>query len=200
MKKSLVVLTGLFFLLLWTGAANAELIKIGTANYNGSNYNLIWDPDNNGNSVVWLDYTNSSTSWSGQNEWADGLYSALNTNLYTDYNVTWEENIPWRLPSIIEMNHLYSQDKSFFAELSRTYYWTSDEHGKYSSDPYYAYWFRMDTGNDGYSPKSKFNRGIALRTTQVTVVPEPTTMLLFGVGLLGIAGIGRRRKLTQLAA
>jgi hypothetical protein len=48
-------------------SSNATLTTTGTATHNGSNYNLIWDDDNNGNSVVWLDYTNDALTWSEQN-------------------------------------------------------------------------------------------------------------------------------------
>ncbi len=61
MKKRFLLLlaTGLFFLSM-TGLVNAALTTIGTAQFNGvgDEYNLIWDNDNNGNSVIWLDYIN----------------------------------------------------------------------------------------------------------------------------------------------
>ena len=78
MKKRFlsILVTGLFLLCV-AGMANAALTTIGTATYGGSDYNLIWDDDNNGNSVVWLDYTNARTNWSAQNAWAGELDSSL---------------------------------------------------------------------------------------------------------------------------
>lgn len=100
MQRSLVVLIGMF-LLLMIGTANAALTTIGTATYNGSDYDLIWDDNNNGNSVVWLDYTNAGTNWTAQNAWAGGLESALIVNLAAAYSVDWGTN-SWRLPSTVD--------------------------------------------------------------------------------------------------
>jgi hypothetical protein len=36
-------------------------------------------------------------------------------------------------------------------------------------------------------------RGIAIASPQ-SLVPEPTTLAIFGIGLLGLAGMRRRRK------
>lgn len=36
--------------------------------------------------------------------------------------------------------------------------------------------------------------GLAIDNSRLDVIPEPATMLLFGLGLLGVAGIGRRKK------
>jgi len=64
MRRITVFLIVGFLLLNLPSAANATLITIGTADYdsNGNgiieaneSYNLIWDDDNNGNSVVGLD-------------------------------------------------------------------------------------------------------------------------------------------------
>ena len=66
-KKILAAVAAVLFLLTITGMANATLTTIGTASYNdgtgSADYNLIWDDNNNGNSVVWLDYANSAPNW-----------------------------------------------------------------------------------------------------------------------------------------
>lgn len=78
MKNKLIFLSSLFFLLYIAGTASATLVTIGTAGYDSDgsgtiesdeNYNLIWDDDNNGNSVVWLDYTNDYDNRSNQVSW-----------------------------------------------------------------------------------------------------------------------------------
>ena len=76
MKKKLLtsLVTGLIVFGV-TGMANASLTNIGTATYNGIDYNLIWDDDNNGNSLVWLDYSNTAISWENQMAWAAGIDS-----------------------------------------------------------------------------------------------------------------------------
>ncbi len=80
MKTKLVILSASLIMLGMTGLANATLVTIGTANYGGSEYKLIWDENNNGNSVVWLDYTNTQASWTDQNSWAAGLDGSLTYN------------------------------------------------------------------------------------------------------------------------
>ena len=99
MKKNLVGIITVLALLGMAGMAHAHLITIGTATFNGTNYyNLIWDDDNNGNSVVWLDYTKGVANWSDQNDWAEGLNLALTDyNIYAAYTVDWGTN-DWRLP------------------------------------------------------------------------------------------------------
>ncbi len=47
-----------------------------------------------------------------------------------------------------------------------------------------------EDATDGFQTIYADNQG----NFEISVVPEPTTMLLFGFGLLGIAGIGRRKK------
>jgi len=57
MKKPLVVLgtMSLFIFISWS--ANAAPTTIGTANYLGSDYNLIYEDDSIYGGLVWLDYT-----------------------------------------------------------------------------------------------------------------------------------------------
>lgn len=86
-----------------TGSASATLTTIGTAEYAGNNYNLIWDDNNNGKSVVWLDYTNDKNTWDNQNTWVDSLNNAgmLNYTLSAGYSVAFGAN-DWRLPSTVD--------------------------------------------------------------------------------------------------
>jgi len=100
-KKMLTALaTGLAFMAM-SGLAQADLTTIGTATYAGAERNLIWDDDNNGNSVIWLDYSNTATNWTAQNDvWAAGLngVDVLTYNIESTYTVDWGSN-SWRLPS-----------------------------------------------------------------------------------------------------
>ena len=106
MKKKFlsVLITGLFLLCV-ASMANAALTTIGTAGYDDGSgvvdYNLIWDDDNNGNSVVWLDYSNAATNWSAQNAWAAGLDSDLTYDIDAAYTVDWDD-AAWRLPSTVD--------------------------------------------------------------------------------------------------
>ncbi|MCP4265242.1 MAG: hypothetical protein GY777_06655, partial [Candidatus Brocadiaceae bacterium] len=117
MKKVIVLLV--LMMMGYSIQAQAGLTTIGTAAYGGSDYNLIWDDNNNGNSVVWLDYTNDPTDWQSQKDWALGLDSAITSyDIDPGYTITWDDD--WRLPTTpdnsgsfgsgktnSEMGHLY---------------------------------------------------------------------------------------------
>jgi hypothetical protein len=99
MKKGLMFFFG--FVLLLAGSANAALTTIGTAQFNGTGtaYNLIWDNDNNGKSLVWLDYTHAADNWQNQVNWAQGLNTVLTCDT-PGYTVDWKAS--WRLPSTVD--------------------------------------------------------------------------------------------------
>ncbi len=92
--------------LMTSGVAQASLTTIGTADYNGGTYKLIWDDDNNGNSLVWLDYTNvgssgSGDTWDNQMSWASSLDTALSVTWYDGVTVDWGGS-SWRLPNTVD--------------------------------------------------------------------------------------------------
>ena len=99
----LIGLTVMTALLTMIGIAQATLTVIGTAQFNGTGteYNLIWEDDNNGNSVVWLDYCNTPAIWQNQTAWAVGLNNELVITLNPGYSVTWTDS-SWRLPSTVD--------------------------------------------------------------------------------------------------
>ncbi len=121
-----LVLMGLLFM---SGLAQAQLTVIGTATYQGTVYNLIWDDDNNGNSVVWLDYTNAEANWQNQKDWAAGLDAQLTYNIDSQYTVTWND-AAWRLPNTVDGVWEYRCDGT---ETSATatggFYFTNAEMG-----------------------------------------------------------------------
>lgn len=96
-----------------TGFASAKLTVIGYVDYqtspsNTQTYLLIWDDsDNNGESVVWLDYTNYKRSWDNQQQWLDLLNGNGFTSVITKitlnpgYTVDWGNNL-WHLPDTVD--------------------------------------------------------------------------------------------------
>lgn len=79
--------------------AHANLNVIGTATYNSSDYNLIYDDDLN---ITWLDYRNAGDSWQNQVDWAAGLNTdeVLTYNFNPGLTMTWSND--WRLPSTVD--------------------------------------------------------------------------------------------------
>ena len=89
-----------FFLL--TSQAWAALTTIGTATYQGAEYNLIWDDNNNGKSIVWLDYSSGRNTWENQVAWAASLNEdgVLTYNISEEFSVSWTGE--WRLPTAVD--------------------------------------------------------------------------------------------------
>ncbi|MHC4501321.1 MAG: hypothetical protein ACYS21_19680, partial [Planctomycetota bacterium] len=93
----------LMILILMVAAAGSSgaLTVIGTATYDSTDYNLVWDDDDGGgNQVVYLDYDYSVGRWVNHPDaiaWANGLGAALTINLLPGHSVTWSGD--WRLPT-----------------------------------------------------------------------------------------------------
>jgi len=172
----IVVLLYGFFL---SGTSNAALTTIGTANYGANEYNLIWDNDNNGQSVIWLDYTHSKADWSSQRQWATTLDQALTFNIDPMYNVTWLGG--WRLPNAdnqggtgtdsgynilaSEIGHLYYVEllNLGYVALDGTYPqpgWGLNNIGDFNELEASLYWFGTESiGDSDYGWKFNMNWG-----------------------------------------
>lgn len=78
-----------------------------------------------------------------------------------------------------------------FNNLLASWYWFGTEN---AADPNYAWVFAMDYGNQPAYLKSGSNYGLAVRNVQVSAVPVPGAIWLFGSGLTSLAVLSRRRK------
>ncbi len=231
MKKQVICLATGIGLLMMTGMAHASLTTIGTAAYDsngdgiiepGENYNLIWDDDNNGNSIIWFDFTNDRANWSDQNSWASGL--ELNYNIDPAYVVSWDEDT-WRLPSpgLVPLNGGYDQTTSemghlFYTEFGLTNwydrgeqlittaelnstnfdnltaggYWVGNEEGNLPYGSWHWYMW-MHSGQQGdFYDFPLGSYGISVRNAQVSAVPIPGAIWLLGSGLACLVGLRSR--------
>ncbi len=136
MKRVLFSVLAMLIVCVVVTEAQATMTTIGTATYIGSDYNLIWDDDNNGNSVVWLDYTNGEVNWDDQSTWAAGLDGELTYNIDPGYAVTWDDD-DWRLPTTVDGQYVYGTDGTTTAG----YNITNSEMG---------HLFYDELGNQGY--------------------------------------------------
>jgi hypothetical protein len=123
-----------------TGTANATLTIIGTATYNGSVYNIIYD-DNPSGSVVWLDYSNPANTWQNQATWARSLNDTgiITYNLLPVYSVNWSGS--WQLPTTVDGPDVIGYN----GNTSAGYNITSSQMG-------YLYYIQL--GNAGFYDKN----------------------------------------------
>ncbi|WP_284618031.1 hypothetical protein [Aquabacterium humicola] len=195
-------------------AAWSALVTIGSGQMvaNGPSYKLIWDNDNNGKSLVWLDFTvssqNPTLSW-----WHPGAVNAsLVYTLDPNYAIAWTD-AAWRqpgdagvqycqCPSTSELGHLFYVEFGLTAPLvnvQNPYNMVTAAElnaGEFDSLLPMNYWqatewpgsyFHMGRGHSvptGWI-EGPF-AGIAVREGQVSIVAptsEPSTVLLMALAL-----------------
>ena len=95
-----IALTMVLCLLAGVSQATAGLHTIGTANYEGADYNLIYD---DAQGLVWLDYRRGMDFWQNQKDWAAGLsFTDAQITLNDGYTTDIEWTTGWRLPRVDE--------------------------------------------------------------------------------------------------
>jgi len=153
MKKIMALITGLV-LFSTVCLAQAGLTTIGTVTYGGSDYNLIWDKNNNGNSVVWLDYSNGNLDWSAQSAWAAGLGEQLSNINTPGYSITWTDQA-WRLPNMVDGPLVFGYEGDPDHDGIYTY---AVGYNLANSEMGYLYYTEFDNlgfyANDGSHPQS----------------------------------------------
>lgn len=215
-NKGFTLLVMFIVLIAYAGIASASLTNIGTAtlSYTGdTEYNLFWDDEKD---LVWLDYTKSATSWSGVYIWAKGLDNTLTLNLSSNYEIVSPAS-EWRLPDegadvlsselgnllygVLGFENAYDDDdrrvpfdatllnSKEFDNLTPGGYWMGND---YADNPSV---FNMAYGSISSTASYQHMSGMAVLDVQIsTTVPVPGTILLLGFGLIGIAGLNRKKQ------
>ena len=121
----------------FSSIAGAGLTVIGTAAYNGNNYNLIYEDDQG---IIWLDYSNRGLAWDDCVKWAAGLNAsgALTCKFNPGVTVAW--NGDWRLPKTVDGERHYGYDGSTTAgfnmissEMGHLFYKSLRNSGRYDT-------------------------------------------------------------------
>jgi len=199
---------GILLLFIFT-SADAALINRG----GGFIYDDVLD-------ITWTQNANINglDTWDNQVAWAAGL-SIVDTRPGAG-GVTYSD---WRLPTTLqpdascstqfdpgggfplrgadlnctgsEMGHLFNVDgissstPGLFTNV-QTFYWSGTE---FAPNPTLAWNFGFSSGSQGAGSKSVNLFAWSVRPGDVSVVPVPAAVWLFGSGLIGLMGLARRK-------
>jgi hypothetical protein len=171
---------------------------------------LIYDSDLN---ITWYDFSSDDNYWMAQLGWAENIVVATaDGTIYDDWRLPatvdglWDDGYGGANITSSEMGHLYYtelqniaygglQNTSPFEHLTSNWYWSGTE---YANDPGDAWSFYFVSGWQAYGHADHGGArafALAVRDGDVMAapVPEPTSILLFGSGLVGFAGYIRKK-------
>jgi hypothetical protein len=196
--------------LVFTASANAALVGRLAATEGGTDYQAYYDEDAD---LTWLANANTAgaMNWTSANAWAAGLTIngvsgwRLPDTMQPDASCSYQDALESRGYNCTgsELGNLYYTTLgNTQGPTGNTYlpfdgvqsgaYWSATE---YAPDTASAWYFNMGNGLQSKSTKSNGSfYAWAVYSGDVSEVPVPAAVWLFGSGLIGLIGVARRKK------
>lgn len=201
--------------------ANAALVGRLAATPGGTDYQAYYDDVAD---LTWLADANAAgttMNWTDANAWAAGLdidgiagwrlpdivqpdatCGSQSGGVSYGYNCTGSEmgNLFYNVlgavtelltTPIYHINTTYNANYDLFSNVNSRGYWSATE---FAPNTYDAWGFTTYDGFQGTDAKLAHSYAWAVHTGDVSAVPLPAAVWLFGSGLLGLIGLAKRRK------